>query len=55
MTRAIEALLEQATEEFAQDGLIFSDTQMQLAAEGYDLDQLEHDVAMRILASHLDA
>lgn len=45
---AINVLLDEAAEDAAEnDGQVSTDIAMRLAAEGYDLTQLDHDVALR--------
>ncbi|MFN3582804.1 hypothetical protein [Phenylobacterium sp.] len=46
-TPAIRALLARAVEAFEQNnGLVPTDIEMALAAEGYDLDRLEGDIEL---------
>lgn len=45
MTRAISALLKRADREYLADGIVATDTMMELASEGYDLDALENRLA----------
>lgn len=45
MTRAIRALLNRAASEYVELGVVPTDTQMALAAEGYELSRLERDLA----------
>lgn len=52
MTRRVRLLVARATREFATDGVIQTDTMMALAAEGYDLDVLEDDVAQHTQHPH---
>lgn len=45
MTRAIRALLIRAAAEYAETGIVPTDTAMALAAEGYDLSRLDADMS----------
>ncbi|QOC54164.1 hypothetical protein [Caulobacter vibrioides] len=50
MTRAIRSLLNQAVAQFDIDGIVATDLQMKLAAEGYDLGKLDADIETVIAA-----
>ena len=45
MPRVIERLLLKAARHADRDGIVPADIEMQLAAEGYDLDALDTDIA----------